>query len=62
MVLPEDFRHGDPGSTETPQHHPVIIEDLFLLRLCGPSYQFLRDYPMEFPVNAGSANSGSFYR
>jgi hypothetical protein len=28
----------------------------------GPSVQFLRDYPMEFPVNAGSANSASFLR
>jgi hypothetical protein len=28
----------------------------------GPSDQFLRDWPMEFPVNADSVNSGSFHR
>jgi hypothetical protein len=28
----------------------------------GPSAQLLRDSPMEFPVYAGSANSGSFRR
>jgi hypothetical protein len=35
MVLPEDFRQGDPGSSETPQHHPMILEDLLLSRLHG---------------------------
>jgi hypothetical protein len=35
MILPEDFRQGDPGSSEALQHHPVILEDLLLLRLRG---------------------------
>jgi hypothetical protein len=35
MVLPEDFRQGDPGSLEAPQHRLVILDDLLLLRLRG---------------------------
>jgi hypothetical protein len=31
VVLPDDGGQGDPGSLETPQHHPVIHEDHFLL-------------------------------
>jgi hypothetical protein len=35
MVLPKDVGQGDLGSSETPQHRPVIFEDLLLLRLRG---------------------------
>jgi hypothetical protein len=35
MVLSENFRQGDPGSSETPQHRLVILEDIFLLHLHG---------------------------
>jgi hypothetical protein len=35
MILPEDFRQGDSGSSETSQHRLVILEDLLFLRLCG---------------------------
>jgi hypothetical protein len=35
VVLPHDGGQGDPGSSETPQHRPMIPEDLFLLRLRG---------------------------
>jgi hypothetical protein len=35
MVLPEDFCQGNPSSSEAPQHCPVILEDLLLLRLRG---------------------------
>jgi hypothetical protein len=35
MVLPEDVRQGHPGSSEMPQHRPVILEDLLLIRLRG---------------------------
>jgi hypothetical protein len=33
VVLLEHFRQGDPSSSETSQHHPVILDDLLLLRL-----------------------------
>jgi hypothetical protein len=33
MILPEYFCQGDSGSSETPQHCPVILKDLLLLRL-----------------------------
>jgi hypothetical protein len=33
VVLPEHFRQGYPGSSETSQHRPMILEDLLLLRL-----------------------------
>jgi hypothetical protein len=61
VILPDHFRQGDSGSSETPQHGPVVLEDLVLL-LCGASTQLLRDSAMEFPVYDGSANSGSFHR
>jgi hypothetical protein len=35
MILPEYFRQGDPGSSKMLQHHPVILDDLPLLRLHG---------------------------
>jgi hypothetical protein len=35
MVLPEDFRQGEPDSLEAPQHHPMIVEDPLLLCLRG---------------------------
>jgi hypothetical protein len=35
MVLPEDFRQRDPGSSEAPQHRLLILEDSLLLRLRG---------------------------
>jgi hypothetical protein len=62
MVLPEDFRQGDPGSTEAPQHRPMILEDLFLLRLRGAIQPVPPRLADEFPVYARSANSGSFRR
>jgi hypothetical protein len=40
----------------------MILEDFLLLRLPGPSDQFLCNSVMEFPVNSGSMNSGSFRR
>jgi hypothetical protein len=62
MILPDHLRQGDSGSLETPQHCPMILEDFLMLRLPGPSDQFLCNSAMEFPVNAGSMNSGSFRR
>jgi hypothetical protein len=62
MVLPDDGGQGDPGSSETPLHHPMILEHLLRLRLQGTVVQFLNDWPMEFLVKAGSTNSGSFRR
>jgi hypothetical protein len=35
VVLADDGRQGDPGSTEVPQHNPVLLEHLLLLRLRG---------------------------
>jgi hypothetical protein len=40
----------------------MILEDFLLPVFAGPSDQFLRNSAMEFRVNAGSANSGSFRR
>jgi hypothetical protein len=34
----------------------------FCFFFVGPSNQFLRDWSMEFPVNAESANSGLYRR
>jgi hypothetical protein len=59
VILPDHFRQGDSGISETPQHVPVELEHLLL---AAPSAQFLRDFAMEFPVYEGSANSGSFHK
>jgi hypothetical protein len=45
-----------------PQHRPMIPKHLLLLRLRETVRQFLHDCPMEFSVNASSANSGLFLK
>jgi hypothetical protein len=59
MVLPNHLRQGDSGISETHQHSPVVLEDLFLL-LGGT----VRPVPLRLPdkdlMYDGSANSGSF--
>jgi hypothetical protein len=62
VVQINDGRQGDPGSSEAGQHHPVILEQLLLLRLQGTIGPIPPRLLMEFPVNAGSANSVSFLK
>jgi hypothetical protein len=35
VIFPDHFRRGDSGSSETPQHGPVVLEDFLLLFLGG---------------------------
>jgi hypothetical protein len=52
--------------TPAPRRHPSTTQWSLSIFSCsvftGPSDQFLRDCPIEFPVNASSTNSGSFLR
>jgi hypothetical protein len=35
VILLNHLRQGDSGSSETPQHSPVVLEDFLLLLLGG---------------------------
>jgi hypothetical protein len=62
MVLTDDSRQVDLGLSEAGQYHPVVFEQLRLLRLRGASVKHVSPCAMEFPMYADSANSGSFLR
>jgi hypothetical protein len=62
VVLINDGRQGDLGSSEAGQHDLVILEQLLLLRLRGTIGPIPPRLLMEFPVNVGSANSVSFLK
>jgi hypothetical protein len=62
VVLADDSHEGDSGSSEAPQHRPVVPKHPLLLRLWGTMGLVRPRLPDGVPRNAGSANSGSFLR